>query len=76
MTTSLIVISYVSGIAAILHGFGRPASDWVAADRNRGFWLTTMITGTALGVGLIAAAFYFVGVAPRYTSGVDSAFRK
>ena len=76
MITFLVILSYASGIVAILHGLAKPASEWVAADRNRGYWLTMMVTGTVVGVGLIATAFYVVGVVPRYASGEENVFRK
>jgi hypothetical protein len=64
--TAFFVISYLFGAVATLNAFLRPASAWVEADRNRGTWLTLLILCSALGLGMIIAPIYLIGVVPRF----------
>jgi hypothetical protein len=73
---ALLITSYVCGVLAFVHGFSRPASQWVGADRNRGFWLGTIATVTVFGLGLIAALAYIIGVLPHYANDANTAFLK
>jgi hypothetical protein len=50
--------------AAFLDGFRRPSSQWIEADRNRGFWLGMIVVLNVLGV-----AAYLLFVLPRFPRG-------
>ena len=47
-----------------------------AADRDRGWWLGLLITGTVLAAGPLVALAYGLGVVPRFRQGVNDAFRR
>lgn len=74
--TAILVVSYVVGILALIHAYTRPHSAWVRADRNRGYWLSTMAILTFFAMGVLVAIAYFVGVVPRLAGSTDEAFRK
>jgi uncharacterized membrane protein YfcA len=50
---------------AVLDGRGWPERDWRAAGYQRRRWLTLMVAGTPVGLGLVMAAIYFGRVRSR-----------
>jgi len=76
--TTILVISYLAGIATVVHASLRPASAWANADRSRGYWMTLLISLTLFALGIVAAIVYIVGVVPGFGSAkaTDSPFRK
>jgi hypothetical protein len=78
MIAAILAVSYVTALVALADEIRRPASAWVAADRNRGFWITITIVLGLLGCGVLVAVAYLLIVIPGFAAGdrVDSAFRK
>jgi hypothetical protein len=74
----MVVISYLAGLAIVVHAALQPSSAWVAADRSRPYWLTVLITLTLFALGIVAAIAYFVGVVPGFakSNATVSPFRK
>jgi hypothetical protein len=69
-TLLFLAIAAVALIDAIAH----PMSDWLEADRNRGFWLTMIVI-----LNIAGAVLYALFVRPRFSHGsgsIDPAFRK
>ena len=52
--------------AGVIDAARRPASQWVAADRNRAFWIVMMVFLNILGV-----VAYVIAVVPRFSGGAD-----
>lgn len=71
-----LMVAYPVGVAAIVHSATRARSEWVAADRDRGWWLGLLVTGTFLAAGPLVALAYGLGVVPRFRQGVNDAFRR
>ncbi|VXC15183.1 conserved hypothetical protein [Arthrobacter sp. 9AX] len=66
MSTTLTVSFYLLNAAVFILAATRPSSTWLAADRNRGFWLTLMAVAGLLCIpGLLADAAFLIGVLPR-----------
>ena len=64
--TALVVISYIVNAAVFVYAVTRPGSAWLAADRNRSFWLVLLAILGFIGVpGLAADVAFLVGVLPR-----------
>ncbi|HEV7493340.1 hypothetical protein [Baekduia sp.] len=78
MVTALWIISLLSGGVALGDQLRRPASEWVAADRDRSYWVSLTIIASLFCLGLIAAAAYLMSVVPQLggAGGPDKAFRK
>lgn len=78
MITAIFVISYLIGAVTVLDEMRRPHSAWVAADRNRGWWITTSVIFGIAGCGLFMGIAYLVGVLPglSQSGAVDPSFRK
>jgi hypothetical protein len=78
MITGVLVISYLAAAAALADQLRRPASEWAAADRNRGWWISMTVFLGLFACGIFIAPAYLVGVVPRFSSqvAVDDAFRK
>jgi uncharacterized iron-regulated membrane protein len=78
MVTALWIISLLSGGLALGDQLRRPASEWVAADRDRSYWVSATVVASLFCVGLVAAIAYLLSVVPRLGSGggPDLAFRK
>jgi hypothetical protein len=63
------VLCYIVNAAVFLFAFTRPTAAWLAADRNRGFWLTILAVLGFLAVpGIIADVAFFILVLPRMLS--------
>lgn len=68
------VLCYIVNAAVFIFAFTRPTAAWLTADRNRGFWLTTLAVSGFLAVpGIIADVVFFVAVLPRMLSGGGAA---
>ena len=77
MIALVMILGYACGIGATIHAFAQPHSRWVAADRNRGWWLISMIGFTIFGItGYVVAAVYLIGVVPRFGATSDNSFQK
>ena len=60
------VLCYIVNAAVFALAFTRPTAAWLAADRNRGFWLTMLAVCGFLAVpGIIADVAFLVAVLPR-----------
>jgi hypothetical protein len=67
--TEYIVLSYIVSAAVTGFALSRPSSAWLHADRDKSWWITSMVVMTLFGpVGLIGAATFLVGVLPRMYS--------
>ncbi|OOP59413.1 hypothetical protein BMF89_20470 [Arthrobacter sp. SRS-W-1-2016] len=61
-----VTICYILNVALFVYAFTRPSSAWLAADRNRSFWLTLLAILGLMGVpGLGADVAFLIGVLPR-----------
>jgi hypothetical protein len=78
MITTVLLASYALSVLQIAHMYRRSQSDWVAADRSRGWWLTMTVCLGMFGLGLLTAVIYVVGVLPRFAAAtpIDDAFRR
>lgn len=78
MITALWLVSLLAGLVTIGDMLRRPASEWVAADRDRSYWVTMAALGGFMCLGLVAGAVYLMSVVPRLGGGAgpDPAFRK
>jgi|ERR1035441_1433426 hypothetical protein len=65
--SGLSVLCIILSAAAFVDAVRRPASQWVQADRNKGFWLTMIVLLNILGV-----VAYVVGVVPRLGRGTGA----
>lgn len=66
MNTAFITICYIANAAVFVYALTRPSAAWLAADRNRGFWIILLaICGILGAVGLGADAAFLVLVLPR-----------
>lgn len=62
----LVVVCYVVNAAVFVYALTRPSSAWLAADRNRTFWLALLAIIGLMGVlGIAADVAFLVGVLPR-----------
>ncbi|GAA4035383.1 hypothetical protein GCM10023063_19820 [Arthrobacter methylotrophus] len=67
--TALVVISYIVNAAVFAYAFTRPSSAWLAADRNRSFWLMLLAIIGLMGVlGIAADVAFLIGVLPRMSA--------
>lgn len=63
---ALVVICYIVNVAVFVYALTRRSSAWLAADRNRTFWLALLAIIGLMGVlGLAADVAFLVGVLPR-----------
>ena len=63
---TFIAICYMANAAVFVYALTRPSGMWLAADRNRGFWITTLaICGVLGAAGLAADAAFLLLVLPR-----------
>jgi hypothetical protein len=60
---------------AVLDGRGWPERDWRAAGYRRHRWLTLILLGSPVGLGLILAGCYFTRVRPRLAGAAAAASR-
>jgi hypothetical protein len=59
------VFSCLCGALLVFDVYRRPASKWVAADRNRGFWATAIVLMSLFGLGPVIGVVYLVALVPR-----------
>jgi uncharacterized iron-regulated membrane protein len=78
VVTAIWIISLLSGGVALGDQLRRPASEWVAADRDRSYWVSLTAIGSLFCLGLVAAIAYLMSVVPHLggAGGPDKAFRK
>jgi len=81
MVSLYLAVSYLSGIAAIVHAVTRPESQWIQADRDKARWVTLLVLGTLIGLGIVVSIVYGVAIAPLLASkgagpGTSSEFEK
>lgn len=72
--TAIIVGSYIINVVVLVYAASIPSARWLAADRNKYFWIVLigMIGLTSVG-GLFVDIAFFVGVVPRMGSGAQHA---
>lgn len=77
MASTLWIVSLVAAALTVADQLRRPASEWTAADRDRGFWVTWTVIAGFLCLGFVAAIVYAIGVAGRFghAQQVDPGFR-
>jgi hypothetical protein len=66
MTLTLWIVSLVIAALAIADQARRSPSQWTAADRDRGSWMTWTVLVSLVFLGPIAALAYAIGVVPRF----------
>jgi uncharacterized iron-regulated membrane protein len=78
MVTVIWAVSLIVSGLVVVDELRRPASEWTAADRNRGYWVGLTVTAGFLFLGVLAALVYAVALVPRFAMAQDSdsAFRK
>lgn len=71
--SALLVLFWVVTGAAFLDACRRSSVEWVAADRNRAFWLVMLVV-----LNIVGAVFYLLLVVSQFPreQQVDSAFLK
>lgn len=63
---TFIVICYIANAAVFAYAVTRPSASWLAADRNRSYWLTVLaVCGVLGGLGLVADVAFLAMVLPR-----------
>jgi hypothetical protein len=62
------ILSCVCGVAVIVDALRRSSTQWIAADRDRSFWITmSTILSFFFPVGPLIGLIYLVGVVPRFS---------
>jgi hypothetical protein len=77
--TAYLIVSWLCGVAVVVDAVRRPHAQWVAADRDRGWWVATIVACSIFGLGPMAAGTYLVAIVPGFSraAGYDSGeFRK
>lgn len=70
---TFIAICYIANAAVFIYALTRPSGAWLAADRNRGFWITTLAICGVLGVvGLAADVAFLLVVLPRLRASANA----
>jgi hypothetical protein len=71
--TVFFTVSYIANIGVLWLAVTRPTASWLAADRNRSFWLVLIAFFGITGVlGLFADVAFLIGVLPRMrTAGAN-----
>ena len=64
--TLYLIFAYVCGVATIIDAVRRPQAQWVAADRDRTWWVGGIVVCTLFAVGPIIGLVYLVGVVPGF----------
>ncbi len=67
------VLLCVGAVIAFIDALRRSPSEWIEADRNRGYWLITLVL-----FSVFAAPFYALFVLPRFPhrQQIDGSFLK
>lgn len=65
--TVYLIFSYLCGAAATVDAYRRPHGQWVAADRNRGWWAVLIVTLAIFGLGPLGGLIYLLAVVPRFS---------
>jgi hypothetical protein len=78
MALTLWILSLVVAALAVADQARRSPSEWTAADRERGYWMTWTVLAGLVYLGLVAAIVYAIGVVPRFghVSASDDGFRR
>ena len=61
--SALVVIFYVIAAIACIDALRRSPSEWIEADRNKGFWIAMLVLLNGLGV-----LIYVLFVVPRFAA--------
>jgi hypothetical protein len=72
--TALFYANVALGIFAALDAIRRPSSAWVAADRDKGWWVTGLICFSWFGV--VTAPLYALVLLPRLMGHGQGRFGK
>lgn len=65
--TMYLVFAYLCGAAAVFDALRRPQAAWVAADRNRSFWVVLIVGVSLFALGPVIGAVYLVAVVPGFS---------
>jgi hypothetical protein len=57
------------GALAVIDCARRPQSAWIAADRARSMWITWIVLGAFVFVGVPMGLVYLVAIVPRFSQG-------
>ena len=61
-------ISVVLTGLVLIHALTRSQREWLAADRNKAYWVASLIIGMIFGpIGVVMAIVYLIAVIPRMT---------
>jgi hypothetical protein len=78
--TVIWIASIGLALLAIVDGMRRPESEWLAADRDRAWWMGIIGMLGLCGLGILGLVAYGAGVLPRLGRATgqrsDDAFRK
>lgn len=66
MALTLWILSLVAAVLTLVDQLRRSPADWIAADRDRGSWVTWTGIAGVLFVGQVAAIAYAIRVLPRF----------
>jgi len=78
VTGAIWVTSLIAAAITVADQLRRPHSQWIAADRDRSYWVSCTVVAGLFACGLVAALVYAIGVLPRFARGPasDAAFSK
>jgi len=82
--TAVLVASYIVNAIVFIYAVNVPSSRWLAADRNKSFWVLLIgVVGLAAVAGIVVDIAFFIGVVPRFgpsaspdTAGTSATGRK
>lgn len=64
---AVIVVSYLINAIVFVYAIGVPSARWLAADRDKYFWVVLIgILGLTSVGGLVVDVVFFIGVVPRF----------
>ncbi len=66
------VVSYLTGVAALFDAYRRPVAAWEHADRERFHWGSLGAVMTFFAAGIIFAIAYLLLVVPRFGAASES----
>jgi hypothetical protein len=65
--TVYLIVSWLCGAAVMLDAYRRPHGQWVAADRDRGWWAVLIVTLAIFGLGPLGGIIYLAAIVPRFS---------
>ena len=66
------VISCLCGAAVLVDAYRRPHTQWIAADRDRGFWVVLIaFLSFVVPAGPLMGLIYLFAIMPRFSREAD-----